>query len=402
MSDEEEPPGGLDPPPHGTRRVTFAVPGPPSTVRTERRRAVRARGRRRLAALVAVIAVVAIAAAALIVGRVGLNSSGPACAAGSAGAGSGIVDVRVAPGDSARQIGDLLASSGVVASGAAFERCSNARGDNTKLRAGRFALRHHMSYIAALAVLTGARAAPGLVRITIPEGYTRRQIAGLAHASGLRGSYLRASRGLQGFHPRAYGAPARLHTLEGFLFPATYELDRGASMQALVNEQLDAFGQNFGGLNFAHARAAHLTQYDVLIIASMIEREAQVPADRRLVAAVIYNRLRDGIPLGIDATLRYALNDFTHPLTESELADPTPYNTRLHHGLPPTPISNPGLASMFAAANPAHVSYLYYVDKPNTCGKLAFARTNAEFQADVDAYNAARARNGGRAPTRCP
>ena len=107
----------------------------------------------------------------------------------------------------------------------------------------------------------------------------------------------------------------------------------------------------------------------------MIEREAQVPGDRALVAAVIYNRLRAGMPLGIDATLRYSLNDYTHPLTESQLALDTPYNTRLHRGLPPTPIANPGLASMIAAAHPAHVSYLYYVDKPYTCGELAFATT---------------------------
>jgi uncharacterized YceG family protein len=133
----------------------------------------------------------------------------------------------------------------------------------------------------------------------------------------------------------------------------------------------------------------------------MIEREAQLPGDRRLVAAVIYNRLRDGIPLGVDATLRYALGDYTKPLTALQLANPTPYNTRLHKGLPPTPISNPGLASMIAAADPAKLPYLYYVDKPWTCGKLVFATTYAQFQADVNAYNAARRANGGRAPTRC-
>jgi len=127
-----------------------------------------------------------------------------------------------------------------------------------------------------------------------------------------------------------------------------------------------------------------------------------VAADRPLVAAVIYNRLAAGMTLGIDATLRYALNDYTHPLTASQLALDSPYNTRLRRGLPPTPISNPGLASMAAAADPAAVSYLYYVDKPNTCGELAFATSYTQFEADVAAYNAARDAAGGRAPTKCP
>jgi UPF0755 protein len=103
----------------------------------------------------------------------------------------------------------------------------------------------------------------------------------------------------------------------------------------------------------------------VLIIASMIEREALVPKDRRLIAAVIYNRLQKGIPLGIDATLRYRLNNWTKPLKESELALNSDYNTRKIQGLPPTPIGNPGLASMQAAAHPAHVDYLYFVRKPD-------------------------------------
>src|ERR1019366_2307686 len=138
------------------------------------------------------------------------------------------------------------------------------------------------------------------------------------------------------------------------------------------------------------------------IIASMVEREAQVASDRPLVAAVIYNRLRMGMALGIDATLRYALNDFDKPLTGSQLALDTPYNTRLHTGLPPTPISNPGVASMIAAADPARVSYLYYVDKPNTCGALAFATSYSRFEAEKAAYDAARTAAGGRAPTKCP
>jgi uncharacterized YceG family protein len=240
------------------------------------------------------------------------------------------------------------------------------------------------------------------VHVTIPEGYTRRQIAVLAQADGLTGNYLVDSRASRLLDPRHYGASASVRDLEGFLFPDTYFMTRGEPVQRLVNEQLAAFQQQFGQLDLAHARAAGLTAYDVLIIASIIEREVQVPSDRALVSAVIYNRLRDGMTLGIDSTLRYYLRDFTHPLTQSELALNTAYNTRVHHGLPPTPISNPGFAALSAAAHPADVSYLYYVNKPYTCGKLAFATTDAEFQGEVQAYDVARTEAGGRSPTHCP
>ena len=115
------------------------------------------------------------------------------------------------------------------------------------------------------------------------------------------------------------------------------------------------------------ARDLHVTPYELLTVASMVEREAQVPGDRPKIAAVIYNRLREGMPLGIDATIYYAVElrdgiaTYTHELTEAQLHIDSPYNTRTHTGLPPTPISNPGLASIRAAAYPAHVPYLYYV-----------------------------------------
>jgi cell division protein YceG involved in septum cleavage len=304
------------------------------------------------------------------------------------GSGGSIVTVDIPSGAGASQIGDLLAARGVISSSFFFGLRVRLDGDGPKLRHGVLTLRRGMSYSAALTVLTSTPVVTQ-IRVTIPEGFTRRQIAALTQADGLRGSYLVASRPANaGLDPRR--------------FPATYfELAHG-NVSALVAQQLQAFGENFDSLDFARARAAGLSRYQVLIIASMVEREAQVPGDRPLVAAVIYNRLAAGMTLGIDATLRYWLNDYTHPLTASELALNTPYNTRLHHGLPPTPIANPGLAAMIAAANPARVSYLYYVDKPYTCGELAFSTSYSQFEADVAAYNTARDADGGRAPTRCP
>ena len=141
--------------------------------------------------------------------------------------------------------------------------------------------------------------------------------------------------------------------MEGFLFPAGYEFTQATTAKELVADQLEAFRERFGSVDLSYARSKNLTPYDILIIASMIEEETAVPRERRLVAAVIYNRLRNRMPLGIDATIRYGLDiPGTESLTKAALRSQSPYNTRIHTGLPPTPITNPGLASIKAAAEP--------------------------------------------------
>ncbi len=239
---------------------------------------------------------------------------------------------------------------------------------------------------------------PRIVKVVIPEGYTRAQIAVLAKADGLTGSYFAASRRVTLLPLAHYGAPSSTPNLEGFLFPATYDLYVGQPTGRLVNEQLAAFRANFGGGEVSRARTLGVTPYQLLIVASMIEREAAIEHDRPLIAAVIYNRLRQSMPLGIDATIRYALNDFSKPLTEAQLHTNSPYNTRLHTGLPPTPISNPGVASIQAAAHPAHVSYLYYVAGADGCGEQVFSSSFAKFEHDAAAYREAVAKNHGRVP----
>jgi len=220
--------------------------------------------------------------------------------------------------------------------------------------------------------------------VTIPEGLNRAQTAELARELGLKGNYLKASKGR-----------------EGFLFPDTFELRKGAPVSDLVQLQLEDFNGRMAGVDLKYARSKNLTRRDVVTIASMVEEEAMLDEERKLVAAVIYNRLREGMPLGIDATTRFATGNYTEPLTESELADDSPYNTRLNAGLPPGPISNPGLASLEAAARPANVDYLFYVVKPGTCGEHAFSASEADFQADVARYNEAREAAGGESPDSC-
>lgn len=228
------------------------------------------------------------------------------------------------------------------------------------------------------------------LRIIFPEGFTRREMADRVEAVrqiaiDKRGvtpritktGYMEASGAA--VPPAEFRKDWRLSSIEGFLFPATYEFTKLTSSARLVRDQLRAFRRNWRKVDMRYARSKNLTPYDVLIIASMVEEETVVPAERRLVAAVIYNRLRNRMPLGIDATIRYGRDvPGTEPLKQSDLGSDDPFNTRNRLGLPPTPIANPGLASMRAAALPARVDYLYFVRKGES-NRHFFTASEAEF-----------------------
>ena len=244
---------------------------------------------------------------------------------------------------------------------------------------------------------TAAPLPPKPFRIVFPEGFTRAQMAvritsvdRIAHRErGVRPrlngkQYLALT--ARSAVPGSYAGDRRRRSLEGFLFPATYDFVRGTTTKQLVAKQLQAFKRNWSRLDLRYARSKNLTPYDVLIIASMVEKEALAPDDRPRIAAVIYNRLHARMPLGIDATIRYALDvPGTEPLRESQLRNPTPYNTRLHAGLPPGPIANPGLASIQAAAHPTHANWLYFVRKPDKVHHF-FTASYKEFQDYANAH----------------
>jgi UPF0755 protein len=227
-----------------------------------------------------------------------------------------------------------------------------------------------------------------VLRIVFPEGFTRAQMADRITAVNKIAEdkrkvtpmlsarqYMRLTEAT----PPPAGFPRDVPSLEGFLFPATYDFTEDTTTKELVRDQLAAFGHAWSQIDLSYAKSKKLTAYEVLIIASMVEKEVLVPNERPLVAAVIYNRLRVGLPLGIDATIRYGLNiPPTEPIHESELESDSPYNTRKFAGLTPTPIANPGLASIQAAAHPAKVHYLYFVRKPD-CKSHFFTASEREF-----------------------
>jgi UPF0755 protein len=230
---------------------------------------------------------------------------------------------------------------------------------------------------------------PKPFRVVFPEGFTRTQMAQRVHAVAKiaerkkhkpvkisRSTYAAATRTLV----VPCFAPHRRTKVEGFLFPATYDFLAKTTSKQLVQQQVAAFCRNWKKVDLAYARSKNLTPYDVLTIASLIQGEAVVASDGPKIAAVIYNRLHLRMPLGIDAALRYALDiPGTESIHQSQLQNPTPYNLRLHTGLPPTPIDNPGLEAMQAAAHPAKVDYLYFVAKPDKRHHF-FTASASEFQ----------------------
>jgi UPF0755 protein len=311
------------------------------------------------------------------------------------GDGEGQVIVNVPEGATAGEIADILTENDVVSNGGLFQIRLRLAGKEGDVQAGRYVLAANMSYGAAIDKLTSSG---GKVALTLPEGLPRAQMAPIISDVGIGGDYMAATTSFQGFDPARYGA-VNPPSLEGFLFPATYQLDPGSDVNVLIPQQLEAFEQNFAKVDLAYAKKKNLTPYDVLIIASMVDREVAVAKERPLVAAVIYNRLKQGMPLAIDATTRYEFNNYEDPITQSQLESPSAYNTRIHMGLPPTPIGNPGLDAIQAAAHPAKVNYLFYVVKPGSC-EHNFAANEAQFEQFNAQYQQALQEQGG-SPTEC-
>jgi len=292
------------------------------------------------------------------------------------------VRVTVKPGQTLADIAATLEQAGVVRQAFPFAEYAKNVGHTTDLKPGVYVLHKNEKYDVIIAKLV-AGVKPVTVKVTIPEGFTVRQTATLL-GEKIAGfdAHLYLTIALD--HPPAFRLegyrPGTI--LEGLLFPATYEVLPVITPRAFVGKQLAAFSATLAGIDLSRARRADLTPYDVAIVASIVEREAQVPDERPLVAAVIWNRLRKHVRLQIDATVEYALPKYKTVLTYQDLKIQSPYNTYLHIGLPPTPIANPGAASLAAAADPAKVDYLYYVARGDGSGRHYFSSTYAQFLQD--------------------
>jgi UPF0755 protein len=291
------------------------------------------------------------------------------------------VKVTISPGMSAAQIGQLLEDKGVIDSATAFVEMVNARGSEDKLQPGTYTLSTKAQLVSIVDKLEKGQGSTTFT-VTIPEGLAASQVqAQLVKAGTVKDSdqYLALVKEPDKFVvPQIGGTAKGVTTLEGLLFPDTYNLMAGDGPTELIGAQLQAFNKKTSSLDWSKAEVLGMSPYQIIIVASLLEKEAITSSDRAAVAAVIYNRLKKSMTLGLDVTVRYAVNKWgTEPLTDADLNIDSPYNTRVNKGLPPAPISNPGISSINAALNPAAVDYLYFIADAN--GKMSFTASYDTF-----------------------
>jgi UPF0755 protein len=274
--------------------------------------------------------------------------------------------IHIKRGVHLRQIAGLLEERGVIRSKQSFILITTLLGKKARIKAGEYEFTNSELPLEVLNSLVKGQVKRHLV--TIPEGYTLSQIAQLLEDLNIVGKKeffqktsspaFISSLGL--FHPGKDGTGP---TLEGYLFPETYHLIRDMDPEEVIQMMVHQFKKVFESDLASGASQLEISHREVVIIASIIEKETPLPEEKPLISAVFHNRLKKGIPLQSDPTVIYGIKNFDGNLTKEHLLRPTPYNTYVIQGLPPTPICNPGKDSLLAALNPALAPYLYFVSK---------------------------------------
>ncbi len=324
--------------------------------------------------VIAVLAVIAVGTVMLL-----SHNKGEAATVTTQQASGNSLEVVVSTGMNASRVAALLQDKGVIKSSTEFLRRVEADGMVNKLQPGTYKFSPGESLDSVVNKLEKGLGQPNL-KAVIPEGFAASQVVPLLAKLGMAdsASYVQLAAQPSKFTiPKVGGATPSVTSLEGLLFPATYFLQPSDGPSQLIAAQLTAFASKTASLPWSKATALKVTPYQVVIVASIIEKEAQVPADRAKVAAVVYNRLAKNMNLGLDSTVRFATGKWSAPLTSKDLQIDSPYNTRTHKGLPPGPICNPGVAALTAALQPANADYLYFV--ADSKGNLVFTASYDEF-----------------------
>lgn len=298
----------------------------------------------------------------------------------------------VRPGATALQIGDELKQRNLIRSSVGFRRVVDQKAVGASLAAGEYELSRSMSTSEIVDVLARGEVKRGIV-LTVPEGWRAEQVADRLEVVGFasREEFLRAvanPRLIPGIEQLLADPPP---TLEGYLFPWTYEVKERVSGAQAAELMLREFAQR-GYEPLRRAAGSGLSAHQLLTLASIVEREAQRPEERALIASVFLNRLEEGMRLQADPTVQYVVANrdlraaagfgyWKNELTPTELQIDSPFNTYTRQGLPPTPICAPGEASIQAVANPARTGYLYFVARGD--GSHAFANTLDEHNANI-------------------
>lgn len=271
------------------------------------------------------------------------------------------VHVTIKTGMGTTQIAELLEKKGVIRNPFYFIISAKTNGLSASLKAGVYDLRENMQNEEVFAILAKGPSRK-VFRVIIPEGLSIEQTAEKVSAQSDidKDVFLSiiTSGGISGID-MVNDSPWA--TYEGFMFPKSYDIFEGTKAEDLARKMLEQFILETKNIDWRLAESWGLTKYDIIIIASLIEREAKLSQERIKVAAVIYNRLQKGMPLQIDATVQYALGNANRRLLTEDLKTESPYNTYINQGLPPSPICSPGLESIKAALQPEDADYLYYV-----------------------------------------
>lgn len=286
------------------------------------------------------------------------------------------VTVVVPRGTSTSRAADLLAEDGVIHGSTVFAWYLKLKGAGT-LVPGTYQMATNEPYSTVLYILQKGPL-PVTYQLVVPEGFTVRQIAAaVGHLKGAGISEQAFLQAAMGGQVRSPYEPATSNDLEGLLFPATYPIQQGETADDLVQYMIATFDTHAAALGISTAaERLGYSPYQIVIVASIVEREVKFEADRGGVASVIYNRLVRGTPIGAESTLLYGLGEPKGPVV---ITTPNPYNTLVNKGLPPTPIANPGIPSLEAAMNPPKTTYLYWVEI-NPDGATSFASNEAQFK----------------------
>ncbi|WP_276308340.1 endolytic transglycosylase MltG [Ammonifex thiophilus] len=294
------------------------------------------------------------------------------------------VSLYIPPRASTHWVAEELYRHHVIRNPSLFRLYTRLKGIDKKILPGEYVFWGRLGLAQVTAELTKG---PVLWRITVPEGFTLKELAELLEAKGIAsaGEFWRVVES----YPFSYAflgeAPPGRRRLEGYLFPDTYEVPAGTPIQDIIDLMLRRFAQVAEEMQLEEgAREQGLSLHQLVTLASLVEQEARYDEERPLIAGVLYHRLRLDMPLQVDATVAYVLDKWKSPLTYADLEVNSPYNTYHVKGLPPGPIASPGRASLNAALHPEFTDYLYYVAKPD--GHHAFARTLDEHEENIRRY----------------
>jgi len=300
------------------------------------------------------------------------------------------VVVEIPKGSSSKKIADLLEQHQIIKNSQTFVIYLQQKGKGSQLQAGKYQFTPGQTVDEVIGKMVNGEVYVDSVEVTIPEGWTVTQIASLLAEKGLvnKDKFIQETNTGSFSYPFVENIPSSLpYRLEGYLFPKTYQFEKGISEHAIIDRMLAQFQAEYNSAWTEQLNQRNMSIHDMITLASIVEREVSVPKERPIVAGVYYNRLKQDILLQADATVQYALREQKERLTYKDLEIDDVYNTYKYKGLPPGPIAAPGISSIEAVIKPAQHEFLFYVTKKDGSGEHYFSKTYNEHLKNIALSN---------------